>query len=382
MGITTSKSSSFEHNEEEEEEKQQQQEQQRLKRKRPEIIDSDNDSLSNVSPSVSSSTDTFDFVSRSNKRQKVNPPDDNGNGSTEDSSGSEEEETMKEPMQPTLKSLTGLLGNFSFRIPKPLVSPHPEGGVELTWTEHPDSYINIMKDGSFIATHRVGEGDWKSTEDQDPRVIENFLLAEWLEKNSQGKLPITINEEKEEKQENVAITKKSDSELVDEFTRGSSLVPLPECPDGSPFTLSEIRFVCRMVAEELLELVTVHYSRDEKLTNDQVIRHAKKFLQNAVNTCDTPKVDLLQRGQDNLQVLASEVDAFGDAVYFLHNACSKKGISLSSVVATIHRANMDKRFPDGTFHKRESDKKIIKPEGWTEPDIVAEIRRQMSGIKQ
>jgi predicted HAD superfamily Cof-like phosphohydrolase len=173
----------------------------------------------------------------------------------------------------------------------------------------------------------------------------------------------------------------SDSDLVDEFTRGSSLVPLPTVPDGTPFTLKEINFVCRMVCEELLELVSVHYCRDEKLTNEQVLFYSRRFLEEALKTCDNPKEEKMKRGSSNLEVLANEVDAFGDAVYFLHNATAKKGISLSSVVRVIHEANMNKRFANGQFHRRESDNKIIKPEGWTEPDILVEMMRQMKDIK-
>ena len=54
-----------------------------------------------------------------------------------------------------------------------------------------------------------------------------------------------------------------------------------------------------------------------------------------------------------------------------------KGINLSSIVGRVHAANMAKRDPEtGKFLKR-ADGKIIKPKGWTPPNVEAEIQRQL-----
>ncbi len=64
--------------------------------------------------------------------------------------------------------------------------------------------------------------------------------------------------------------------------------------------------------------------------------------------------------------------------YYSLNAAAKKGINLSAVFKLVHEANMRKRDPvSGVFLKRE-DGKIVKPEGWTPPDVGAEMRRQAS----
>lgn len=65
-----------------------------------------------------------------------------------------------------------------------------------------------------------------------------------------------------------------------------------------------------------------------------------------------------------------------DLWYYGLNAFAKKSVNLSAIFDTVHNANMAKRDPTtGKFIHRE-DGKIIKPEGWQPPDIVAEIKRQ------
>jgi hypothetical protein len=60
------------------------------------------------------------------------------------------------------------------------------------------------------------------------------------------------------------------------------------------------------------------------------------------------------------------------------NAAAKKGVNLSALFHIVHGANMAKRDPaTGQFLKR-ADGKIIKPTGWQETDIKAEIVRQFA----
>ena len=44
------------------------------------------------------------------------------------------------------------------------------------------------------------------------------------------------------------------------------------------------------------------------------------------------------------------------------------GIPLNAVFAEVHRSNMAKLLPDGSVLRR-ADNKILKPDGWTPPDI-------------
>ena len=64
-----------------------------------------------------------------------------------------------------------------------------------------------------------------------------------------------------------------------------------------------------------------------------------------------------------------------DSWYYMLDTACKHGINLSAIFDKVHEANMSKRFPDGTFHRRE-DGKIEKPPGWTPPNISGEINRQ------
>ena len=76
--------------------------------------------------------------------------------------------------------------------------------------------------------------------------------------------------------------------------------------------------------------------------------------------------------------LACQLDAVVDLVYYCGNITKKHtGMpdeSLDEVFIEVHKANMNKIHPDGTVHRRE-DGKILKPEGWKEPDIISVIKR-------
>ena len=78
---------------------------------------------------------------------------------------------------------------------------------------------------------------------------------------------------------------------------------------------------------------------------------------------------------------ASREPLFGrfQVYYYSLNAAAKKGMNLSAVFGVVHGANMAKRNPaTGKFEKRESDGKIIKPPGWSPPDVEGELKRQLA----
>lgn len=126
-----------------------------------------------------------------------------------------------------------------------------------------------------------------------------------------------------------------------------------------------VEFIARMVCSELVELAqTVTESPEEAV--DLVRRSVNTDL----NVSYTKPVD-------ETALLADQADALADVNYYVYNCACKHGINLSKVLDVVHQANMDKKFPDGTFHRRD-DGKIIKPEGWKEPDMTAEIARQTS----
>lgn len=64
-----------------------------------------------------------------------------------------------------------------------------------------------------------------------------------------------------------------------------------------------------------------------------------------------------------------------DVCVYLYDLSCTGRCNLMDILDLVHEANMRKKFPDGKFHRRE-DGKVIKPDGWTEPNILEEIKRQ------
>ena len=149
---------------------------------------------------------------------------------------------------------------------------------------------------------------------------------------------------------------------VKQFTEESTGKVCPATPQI--MNKDEVKFLISMVNSEMLELaLTVCNSPEEaiQLFNDARFRD---FNTNYV------------RPSSNVQLIAEQADAMVDAWYYMLNAGAKKGINLDKVFDVVQDANMNKRFPDGTFHRRE-DGKVIKPQDWKEPDIDSEIQRQL-----
>jgi len=82
---------------------------------------------------------------------------------------------------------------------------------------------------------------------------------------------------------------------------------------------------------------------------------------------------ITQMIQDELEELAEaktvaeQADALVDLMYYACDTAVRNGINLDSVFMAVHAANMEK-FVDGKPILRE-DGKVLKPEGWVEPNI-------------
>jgi len=61
-------------------------------------------------------------------------------------------------------------------------------------------------------------------------------------------------------------------------------------------------------------------------------------------------------------------DGLADLIYVCIGAANEFGIDLAAVWAEVHRSNMAKIGPNGEVKRRE-DGKVVKPDGWTPPDI-------------
>lgn len=67
---------------------------------------------------------------------------------------------------------------------------------------------------------------------------------------------------------------------------------------------------------------------------------------------------------DRLAMLDDDVDLFIVTV----GALLSQGVDVDGAIAEVNRANMSKVWPAGTMH-RDGNGKIVKPEGWTAPDL-------------
>jgi predicted HAD superfamily Cof-like phosphohydrolase len=160
---------------------------------------------------------------------------------------------------------------------------------------------------------------------------------------------------------------KTHTELVKTFTEESldaQLRKTPCCMDKG-----EVKYIVRMVLSEMLELcMTVHSNAAE----------TEAFFKECCDSLDRPK-DQDWTLKSEVEVMAEQYDSFVDAWYYMLNTAVKKGVDLDRIFHVVHEANMAKRFPDGKFRRRE-DGKVVKPEGWKEPNIVGEIENQMGLI--
>lgn len=69
--------------------------------------------------------------------------------------------------------------------------------------------------------------------------------------------------------------------------------------------------------------------------------------------------------------LVEAADAMADAIYVIVGTALEYGIPLHRVWDAVQAANMAKVDPTTGLVRRREDGKILKPEGWTAPDIAA-----------
>lgn len=90
---------------------------------------------------------------------------------------------------------------------------------------------------------------------------------------------------------------------------------------------------------------------------------------------------LLQEEYHEFEVASREgdiveiADALADIIYICIGTALEYGIPLDKVWAEVQRSNMAKAGPDGKVAKSPSGK-VLKPEGWTPPDIEGIIHAQ------
>jgi predicted HAD superfamily Cof-like phosphohydrolase len=120
-------------------------------------------------------------------------------------------------------------------------------------------------------------------------------------------------------------------------------------------TEQEVKFLVKMICEEAMELLaTVCMPEDDILLELHNISHQSKL-------------PLKRLFNNDIELMAEQVDAMIDIDYFCGNAAAKVGLDPDQVFDLVHEANMRKVFPDGEFHAENG--KIMKPPGWKAPDV-------------
>lgn len=153
----------------------------------------------------------------------------------------------------------------------------------------------------------------------------------------------------------------SDYEKVRDFTIQAG----QQCTDvPTAMNEEEVRFLLRMCLSELQELA---------LTVTDNVEQSVEMLHDCMKTIDKSAHEKLNTEDE---IIAAQADAVVDAWYYSCNAFAKKSVDVSQIFSTVHQANMDKRDPKTKKFIKREDGKIIKPKGWTAPDIVAEIAKQ------
>lgn len=153
---------------------------------------------------------------------------------------------------------------------------------------------------------------------------------------------------------------------IAKFTKAANSDEIKKSP--SPMDEKEVAFLCKMVISELMELVTTVLPENSEVT-------PQDFIHICCEDADSPKP---YTGTNDVEKLAYQLDCCVDWCYYTGNISKKHtGMpdeSLDEVFNEVHKANMNKIHPDGTVHRR-ADGKILKPEGWKEPDVISVIKR-------
>lgn len=96
---------------------------------------------------------------------------------------------------------------------------------------------------------------------------------------------------------------------------------------------------------------------------------ARRLIEEEVNVETLPALEKYKQ-HPSFENLVELADGIIDSVYVLLHAANSLDIPFDLVWNEVHRSNMAKVDADGRVKKRE-DGKILKPEGWTPPDIFS-----------
>ena len=128
--------------------------------------------------------------------------------------------------------------------------------------------------------------------------------------------------------------------------------PMPTVPQDD-----RVRFRARLIAEEALETIAAMFSDGKGYQSalDRIGFALSSFIKEA-----PVKVDMV-----------AFADGCADLDYVTEGARQEFGIDGAPIAAEVHRSNMAK--VGGPMRE---DGKVMKPPGWTPPDVAGELRKQ------
>ena len=151
--------------------------------------------------------------------------------------------------------------------------------------------------------------------------------------------------------------------------------PVAEKP--KPMTLERATKRAIWTAEEAV-VEFLHQTSDNEEQFLQAMAEFQEGLEKAVK-----KSLGMAYTKNDVERLIGQGDALTDSQYFVSGSFVETGLQPTPLFDIVHQANMAKLGKDGLPIRRESDGKIMKPEGWMppEPQIEAEILRQIEEAK-
>ena len=146
--------------------------------------------------------------------------------------------------------------------------------------------------------------------------------------------------------------------------------PVGEKPTAIPVETAVKRAV--WTAEEIVEFLHASVAGNEE-EFDKVMTH----LNEGIRAAYKKQIAVGPIPEDH--VVVAQADALTDISYFNYGSFVVAGVDPQPLFDIVQAANMAKLGPDGKPIIRESDGKIMKPEGWEapEPKLEAEIQRQI-----
>ena len=104
-------------------------------------------------------------------------------------------------------------------------------------------------------------------------------------------------------------------------------------------------------------------------------KHLVRALDHVIEEHDeTMRAATAYLASGSLENLTEFADGIVDSIYVLCQAAYMFDIPLKEAFLEVHRSNMRKVGADGTVKRRE-DGKILKPEGWTPPNLWEVLHR-------